>query len=54
MARALAGQSALKLRVLDLRHSGLSGEGAAALARCERLGEVRALYLQGNRLTATR
>ncbi|MFZ6178251.1 hypothetical protein [Nannocystis pusilla] len=51
VARALAGQPVLKLRVLDLRHSGLSDEGALALAGGERLGSVRALHLQGNRFT---
>ncbi|MCY1069922.1 hypothetical protein OV090_34590 [Nannocystis sp. RBIL2] len=51
VARALAGQRALKLRVLDLRHSGLSDEGVVLLAGCEALGGVRALYLQGNRFT---
>jgi hypothetical protein len=52
VARALAGQSALNLRILDLRHSGLTDEGLVALAGCERLRGLRALYLQRNRFTA--
>jgi hypothetical protein len=52
VARALAGQPALHLRSLDLRHSGLTDDGLLALAGCERLRGLRSLYLQHNRFTA--
>jgi uncharacterized protein (TIGR02996 family) len=52
VARALTGQSALSLRTLDLRHSGLTDDGLLLLADCGQLRGLRALYLQRNRFTS--
>lgn len=51
VALALARQPTLALRVLDLRHSGLTDDGLVALAGCAGLRGLRSLYLQHNRLT---
>lgn len=51
VARALAGQAALRLRTLDLRYSGLTDDGLLALAGCPQLRGLRALHLQHNRFT---
>lgn len=52
VARALASQPTLNLRVLDLRRSGLTDEGLVALAGSPALGRLRALHLQQNLVTA--
>lgn len=52
VVRALTRQSALNLRTLDLRHSGVTDDGLLALAGCERLRGLQALYLQRNRFTS--
>lgn len=49
--RAVAGQSALSLEVLDLRGAGVTDEGLIALAGCGALYGLRALHLQNNRFT---
>lgn len=49
--RALAGQPALSLEVLDLRGAGVTDDGLVALAGCGALVGLRTLHLQNNRFT---
>lgn len=52
VALALAAQPALRLRTLDLRHTGLTDDALLALATHPQIRALQSLHLQHNRLTA--